>query len=161
MPLLHNKFDGFAQTPDGMRISIPGSGGLAQFGPCIQITVNVPDQVAAELVRQGKPIPQPISGNALIDTGAGSTCIDEQAAKKLGLPVINVVNMASASHGSHNANVYPAKLQMTGLSVGINATNAIGAPLEAQRLIALIGRDVLANFILIYNGSQGEFTLCI
>jgi hypothetical protein len=50
---------------------------------------------------------------------------------------------------------------MTGLPVGINTASAIGAPLAKQKLLALIGRDVLSRFILIYNGANGEFTLCI
>ncbi len=161
MPFLHSHFEGKAQMPDGKIVNIPGAPGLIQRGPCVPVVIHVPDQFAAEFTKQGKPIPPPISGFALIDTGAGSTCIDEEAAKKLGLPVINVVNMASASHGSHKANVYPAKLQIAGLPMAINASSAIGAPLAVQKLLALIGRDVLSHFILIYNGANGEFTLCI
>jgi predicted aspartyl protease len=161
MPFLHSHFKGKAQMPDGKIVEVPGAPGLIQLGPRIPVVIHVPDQFAAELTKQGKPVPPPISGFALIDTGAGSTCIDEEAAKTLGLPVINVVDMSSASHGSHKANVYPTKLQMTGLPVGINTASAIGAPLAKQKLLALIGRDVLSRFILIYNGANGEFTLCI
>jgi len=161
MALLHSQFGGQAKLPDGKIVQVPGAHGLVQRGPCVQIVISVPDQFAAELAKQGKPVPTPVSGLALIDTGATSTCIDEEAAKKLGLPIINVVNMASASHASNKANVYPAKLQITGLPMAINASSAIGAALSAQGLMALIGRDVLARFVLIYNGSMGEVTLCV
>jgi hypothetical protein len=43
----------------------------------------------------------------------------------------------------------------------IDAPSAIGAPLAAQGLIALIGRDVLVHTVFIYNGGQGEFTICV
>ena len=38
---------------------------------------------------------------------------------------------------------------------------AVGAPLSAQGLIALIGRDVLSAGTLHYNGVVGEFTLAV
>jgi predicted aspartyl protease len=163
MPLLHSQFGGQGKTQDGKIVQLPGPAGLVHRGPCVPIIISVPDQLGVEFAKQGRPVPTPISGLALIDTGAGSTCIDEDVAKKLGLPVVNIVNMASASHASNKANVYPAKLQITGLPMGISAPSAIGAALAAQNsgLVALIGRDLLARFVLIYNGAIGEVTLCI
>ncbi len=38
---------------------------------------------------------------------------------------------------------------------------AIAAPLAAQGLIALIGRDLLQHCTLIYTGSLGQISLCI
>jgi predicted aspartyl protease len=98
---------------------------------------------------------------ALIDTGASSTCIDEQAAQQLQLPVVNVVNVASASHSSTPQNVYPIQIEVAGLPISIEAPNAIGAALSAQGLLALIGRDVLQHCTLFYNGLTGEITLSI
>jgi predicted aspartyl protease len=142
---------------------VPGAMGLVQMGPRIQIRISLGDQFASELVKLGKPVPPPVDGHALIDTGAGSTCIDEEAAKSLNLSVIDVVSMASASHAATKANVYPAKLEILGLPqpIVINASRAIGAPLKVQGLIALIGRDVLQHCTLIYNGGIGSITLCI
>jgi predicted aspartyl protease len=127
----------------------------------VQVTVSLADQIASELIKQGRTIPPPVQGLALIDTGAGSTCIDEAAAQKLQLPVVNVVNMASASHASTKAKVYPAKFQIAGLPININAPMSIGAPLAVQGLVALIGRDVLQHCTLIYNGHLGQISLCI
>jgi hypothetical protein len=42
-----------------------------------------------------------------------------------------------------------------------NAPMSIGAPLAAQGLIALIGRDLLQHCTLIYNGHLGQISLCI
>jgi hypothetical protein len=75
--------------------------------------------------------------------------------------VVNVVSMASASHASTKANVYPAKFQITGLPMNFNAPMSIGAPLAVQGLIALIGRDVLQHCTLNYNGHLGQISLCI
>ena len=61
------------------------------------------------------------------------TCIDNEAAQKLQLPVIDVIKMASASHASHPANVYPVKLSIAGLPMAINAPRAAGAELKVSR----------------------------
>jgi len=161
MPILHSQYQATAKTPDGNVIQLPAQVGLATRGPLVQVTVSLADQIASELIKQGKTIPPPVQGLALIDTGAGSTCIDEEAAQKLQLPVVNVVSMASASHASTKANVYPAKFQITGLAISFNAPMSIGAPLAVQGLIALIGRDVLQHCTLIYNGNLGQISLCI
>jgi predicted aspartyl protease len=111
------------------------------------------------LIAQGKTLPAPKSGIALIDTGASNTCIDEQAAKDLGLPVIDVANMQSASHEKHPCNIYP--VQIITPIVTLNAPRAMGAALASQGLLVLIGRDVLQNCTLFYNGPTGQFTLSL
>jgi hypothetical protein len=45
--------------------------------------------------------------------------------------------------------------------VPIGVGGAIGAPLAAQGIVALIGRDVLQHCTLHYNGFTGEITLAI
>lgn len=97
----------------------------------------------------------------MIDTGATSTCVDDAAAQKLRLPAIDVVTIASASHSSAEQNVYPISVEVVGLPIAINAPRAIGAPLEAQGLLVLIGRDVLQHCMLVYNGISGTFSLSI
>jgi len=161
MPILHSQLLGEGKLPDGKSVPIPPSVALKQRGPVVQMAVTLADPVASELVKQGKPVPAPIAGWGLIDTGAGSTCIDEAAAKKLNLPIVNVVTLASASHASTKANVYPVKFQIEGLPVAVNVPAAIGAPLAVQGLLALIGRDVLQHCTLFYNGPTGEITLSI
>ena len=65
--------------------------------------------------------------------------------------------MASAT-GSEIVPVYTGQLKIAGFT-NITAEAALGAKLEALGLIALIGRDVLANCILVYNGPESAFTL--
>jgi len=117
--------------------------------------------MAQALLQQGDHVPEPRSGLALIDSGASDTCIDEQLARDLGLPVVDQVNMASASHSSITRNVYPITIQITGLPNPINAPRAIGAELASQGLVLLIGRDALQFCTLFYNGITGEITLSI
>jgi predicted aspartyl protease len=127
----------------------------------VQVKVGLAQSMANQILQQGKTPPVAISGIALIDTGATSTCIDDAVAQQLQLPVVNVVNVASASHGSTVQNVYPIQIEVTGLPISIEAPNAIGAALAAQGLLALIGRDVLQHCTLFYNGLTGEITLSV
>ena len=161
MPVLHSQFNAEGKTKNGKVVKLPPSFALHQRGPVLQVTIVIADQIAQELVKQGKPVQPAVSGLGLIDTGAGMTCVDNEAAKKLQLPVIDVIKMASASHASHPANVHPIKITLAGFPMGINAPRAVGAELKVQGLIALIGRDILAHCTLHYNGMTGEITLAI
>jgi predicted aspartyl protease len=97
----------------------------------------------------------------LIDTGASHTCIDDDAAQELKLPVIDAANMCSATQTVARANVYPIQIEMTGLPISIGVPRALGAALKAQGLLLLIGRDVLQHGILTYNGVAGQITFPI
>lgn len=161
MPILSIQFGGEATDPSGNKLDVPGNLVLFRSGPCMQVSISVAEPVAVQLLQQGKKLPAPISGMALVDTGASTTCIDETVAQKLLLPVTDVVMVASASHAATQQNVYPARIEVVGLSIAINALNAIGAPLAPQGIIALIGRDVLQHCTLFYNGMTGSISLAM
>jgi hypothetical protein len=86
---------------------------LQARGPLVQVTIGVYRPMAQQLVQQGITLPAPVSGEAMIDTGASVTCIDDGAAQQLNLPVVNRVNVASASHPATQQNVYPVSLDVT------------------------------------------------
>ena len=138
---------------------MPPATALQLRGPILQVSLTIEQNAGKGLVAQGKTVPTPRSGLALIDTGASNTCVDEQTAKDLGLPVIDVANMQSASHEKHSCNVYP--VQIITPIVTLNAPRAMGAALASQGLLVLIGRDVLQNCNLFYNGPAGQFTLSL
>jgi predicted aspartyl protease len=137
---------------------MPPATALQLRGPILQVSLTIEQNAGKGLVAQGKSVPTPRSG-LLIDTGASNTCVDEQAARALGLPVIDVANMQSASHEKHSCNVYP--VQIITPIVTLNAPRAMGAALASQGLLVLIGRDVLQNCNLFYNGPAGQFTLSL
>jgi hypothetical protein len=85
------------------------------------------------------------------------TCSDDAAAKTLKLPAIDVVTVASASHAASPQNVYPIQVDVAGLPITISAPRAVGASLAAQGLLLPIGRDVLQQCTLFYNGPAGIF----
>ncbi len=161
MPILHTQFSAQGKNKQGQVVPVSPGVALQKQGPVLQVTIGLAQSIAAQLLQQGKTLPKPISGMALIDTGASSTCIDDAAAQQLQLPVVNVVNVASASHSSTPQNVYPIQIEVVGLPISIEAPSAIGAALSAQGLLALIGRDVLQHCTLFYNGLTGEITLSV
>jgi len=161
VPILHVQYDSRGKTPDGNEIQVPPSIALLQHGPTVQIVIGLAQSFTDQLLQQGQPLPQPVSGHALIDTGASITCIDNSAAQNLGLPAIDVVQMMSASHDSIEQNVYPIQMQIVGSPIRVEIPRAIGANLAAQGLLALIGRDYLQHCTLFYNGLTGEITLSI
>lgn len=138
MPILHIQYDGKAQTSDGKVVQIPPSLALLQHGPIVQVVVGLAQSFTDQLLQQGQSLPQPIAGNALIDTGASTTCIDELAAQNLRLPAIDVVQMTSASHASIQQNVYPIQMEIVGSPIGVEVPQAIGANLSAQGLYILL-----------------------
>jgi hypothetical protein len=163
MPILHYQLNGAANGPDGKPVAIPPIQVLGMRGPVVQVSVSVPAEIAEQLAKASKPCPNPISGFGLIDTGASTSCIDDEAAMQLQLPVVNVVKMASASHAATDRNVYPISFDIVGFGakITVNSPRVTGAELKVQGLLLLIGRDLLANTCLFYNGPAGQFTLTI
>ena len=96
---------------------------------------------------------------ALVDTGAGTTCIDARLALALNLPVINQ-RTVSGVHGEGIVNVHSARIYVPALNVAFSGAFA-GAHLIAggQPHYALIGRDFLRHFHLSYDGRTGAVTL--
>jgi predicted aspartyl protease len=161
VPILHVRYDAEGHTPDGKTVQIPPREVLLQNGPCVQVIIGLAQSFAEQLVQQGQAVPQSTSGVALVDTGASTTCIDDALAQQLRLPVIDVVQMTSASHAATQSNVYPIQMEIVGSPITVNVPRAIGANLAPQGFVALIGRDYLQHCTLFYNGITGEITLSI
>ena len=161
MPILHVQYGGQGAGPGGSPAPTAPPAALVEHGPWVQVTVSVAQTVAQQLLQQGIVLPAPVSGWALIDTGAGATCIDEAVAQQLRLPVVDVVQLASASHAATQQNVYPVRIELVGFPLTVDAPRAIGAALGAQGLLALLGRDLLHQCTLFYNGPSGQLTLAM
>lgn len=139
----------------------PGADRLFSDGPWLPVAVEVPSAHSRVLVAHGLPVPQPVVGRALVDTGATHTCIDKQVAKRLGLPPLSSRDVLTAS-GITRQPVYFVMLTIaTDPAQKIDPLPVLGADLAAAAhgLIALIGRDLLARMALLYLGPAGEWAL--
>lgn len=136
---------------------------LSQVGLLLPVEISVPSSLAKYLASHGQPVPEPVAGFALIDTGATKSCIDSEAARRLGLQPINTIQLGTAA-GPITQFLYPATFRFPAMKLEIEFSSVVGVDLTGQsvgdkKLVALIGRDVLARFILIYNGPNGQFSL--
>ncbi len=105
----------------------------------------------------------PVSGitgvQALVDTGATESCIDDLLAAKLKLPVVNRREI-SGVHGKREVNVYLAQVHVPSLAFTIYGAFA-GVDLKAGGQVheALIGRTFLSSFTMVYEGRTGTVTI--
>jgi hypothetical protein len=138
---------------------------IGQGGPIAQVVfgVSIPKQGA--LKAAGMVVPQPVTGNFLIDTGASGTCVDATLIAKLGLTPTGSINIhtPSTNGASHVCNQYDAMIFIPGAAnVGgflIDALPILEANLIPQGIDGLIGRDILDRCTLIYNGSLKVCTI--
>jgi hypothetical protein len=140
---------------DGDGVS--GQALLAAWGPTLHVDIGFdPDFKPG----QG-PLPKPgLKGiEALVDTGASISCIDNILAVQLALPVIDRRPIAGA-HGRGDANLYFAQVHVPSLKFTIYG-EFVGVDLQAggQRHRALIGRSFLMHFKMIYDGRTGIVTI--
>lgn len=128
-------------------------------GPRQMVEIGLPDAFVASLAQQNLPVNAPHIGMCLIDTGASNTCIDRGVAVTLGLPIINRMQVQTPA-GSVNQDVFATRLTFPGaLLPPLTFLAACGAELMNQGICALIGRDFLANKILIYDGILNKYSI--
>ena len=168
MPIQHINFHANVATQPGQvpGPASPSPAALVQIGPVLQVLVEVPTPLAASLRAQNLPVPTPVSGLALIDTGATKSAVSETVAQTLGIQPSGVVNVGTAA-GLQQQSVYSARFsfpggplspiefaQLTGVNLEGHVVPGLGMP-----LIALIGRDILSRFVMIYDGQTATITL--
>lgn len=141
---------------------------LAETGAILQVTVGIPPALEQLCLRDGIPIPAPITGYALIDTGASASAVHEQIFTDFGVQPIDHIPMSTPHTRDKFSFVYPAKVQFPGLNLSGDAIwpwiRVVGCELkwttfDNKEIIMLVGRDILKFFLMVYNGVQSDVTL--
>lgn len=154
----------FPEIPDGgpqpKMVIGPAPDMLVAEGPGLEVHVTVTDAHAKYLEDNGMEIPQPISGKALVDTGASISAVDVSVLERLGTQPIGCVRIHTPQ-GTDLQEIYPAKMLFPGSKLGgVQSLTVVGNPaIAGQGLLALIGRDILKNWLLVYNGASGNVTI--
>lgn len=136
----------------------PSSKVLKDRGPRISVEIHIPRALASFLTQKGEKIPSPITGSALVDTGASISAVDNTAVCNLGIQQIGVTQVLTPG-GKQQQYLYAALLSFPEIPLTVEISAVIGSSLKEQGIIALIGRDVLSKCILIYNGPEGFISL--
>ena len=130
---------------------------LMHYGPTLYVEIGFDPNFRSG--RRGQPnLPIDLLP-ALVDTGASESCIDSALAAKLNLPIVNRRDIAG-SQGISTVNMHLAQIYVPSLRWTISGQFA-GVHLTAGGQIhsALIGRNFLQNFTMIYEGRTGVVTL--
>jgi predicted aspartyl protease len=132
-------------------------------GPIVTVAVAVSHPRQEAMKKGGLPIPGAQFVRGLIDTGASITCIDHAVITKLGIQPTGTTVCHSASHQQVTFLQYDVMLalildnqQIYLASLGIPV---IAIDTSQQSHDALIGRDVLAKGMMLYNGSGQSVSL--
>jgi predicted aspartyl protease len=105
--------------------------------------------------------PSVMSIRALIDTGASNSCIDDDIATDLRLPLIDTIQIGGVG-GAHMLNRYLARLVIPQLSFSrVGAFTGAKMVSGGQIHRALIGRDFLSGMLLVYDGLRGQVKLAV
>jgi hypothetical protein len=136
-----------------------------------QVTLGRPELLRRRQALQ--PIPPPFPVVALLDTGAERTCVDPAVVARPGLPHLGAVltyapglGAGPAALGGATANfsyeaglvlLHPVVKPPSNLVIPELVVDEL--PLAALGIEAVIGRDVLAGCVLVYDGPAGSATL--
>lgn len=137
---------------------------LEQSGPIVPVTINLPAAMQEFLARNGKDIPPPVRGMALIDTGAFATAVDVEVFEKLGITPIDRLP-TNTPHGASTSDIYPATVSFPALGLeNLPMERLIGCKLQwagenDSDILMLLGRDLLKHFLMVYNGKHSDVTL--
>ncbi len=106
-------------------------------------------------------VPDVEPAKALIDTGASESCIDENLAIKLQLPVVDVNSMAGVG-GAQDHNVYAAEVNITALGFKqFGRFTGVHLVAGGQTHQVLLGRTFLQDIIMVYDGRRGHVTISV
>lgn len=132
-------------------------------GPQLNLFVGV-SQPREQALRQANiTIPQPTLVRGLVDTGASITAVDPAVIQALGLQPTGFMPVHTPSTGStpHQASTFDVSIAIpvAPLTFTLGAIAVIESSLTVQGIQVLIGRDVLAHCLFVYDGRSNIFSL--
>lgn len=138
-------------------------GRVADRGPMIDVKV-MQSQERVDALKQAKlSYSQPVTINGLLDTGASSSALDSNLVRSLGLEPRGIIKIHTPSTGSQ----YEVRNQFDACFVVgeghpkplVLTLPVLACDLASEGFLALIGRDILDQCFLMYDGPSSIFTL--
>jgi hypothetical protein len=142
------------------------------LGPLVRVALRAPDFMAQDPNyggATGLPVLAPVSGWAILDTGATQTCIARTVASRApllqhgALPIQGVRASTAKPVEEYSRRLYGVvELTDLGTQHHVSALEITDLPdPEGRLVVGLIGRDVLAAYHLSYDGPAAAFTLTL
>jgi hypothetical protein len=136
-----------------------GSSFLVQNGILLNVAISIDMLTASTMQTQGMQTPQPFLCRALVDTGASGLAIDKSISTALGLKKEEVINNLTAN-GVTESPFYSVSLSFPGSNLkSYDVLIATEVNLGQQPFHCLIGREIMKNWHLHYNGETGQISI--
>jgi hypothetical protein len=133
--------------------------------PYVNLVV-APSLSRVQALQESKlPVPQPLPVRGLIDTGAAMSTIDTDLVQSLGLESTGSTSVHTAATGMppQPTSTYDIQIVIVGAfpsqSFTLPLLPVTEASLKAYGFHVLVGRDVLAHCLFVYDGRAGIFSL--
>lgn len=138
-------------------------GTLTTDGPLIPVEIGIPTALEQWCVANNSPIPAPAVGFALLDTGASISGVHEPLLTQMNVQPVDSIPVSTPS-GNGRCSIYPAQLAFPALNVTRYSVRLAGNQLnwtasDGKNVIMLLGRDILFQFLMVYNGPMHSVTL--
>lgn len=148
---------------DFFRWTEQTGGTLISDGPLVPVEISIPAALEQWCVSKNSPVPPPATGYALIDTGASISGVHEALLTQMNIQPIDSVPLFTPS-GQGRCSLYPARLALPAMNVSNVPIRVAGNQLnftasDGKNIIMLFGRDILHQFLMVYNGKMNSITL--
>ncbi|MDE2848122.1 MAG: retropepsin-like aspartic protease [Gemmatimonadota bacterium] len=134
-----------------------------QKGLILNAIVGVSKARLDALESLGKPVPDPVGIEGLVDTGANRTCVTPEVVEPLNLtpgePVVVHTPSGSTEMPTYDIGILIFSSPKEPPFRIPNIQVMVSKDLKEQNLECLIGLDILSNCLLTYDGKAGLYTL--
>ncbi|GEM_PF-1069872 len=134
---------------------------LAALGPHIAVKISPSSALRKALKpEEAKQYDKQFSAVMLIDTGASSSMIDIAVAPFLGLSHHGTAAIVTPSGAKDNCLTFDIDLVFEDHKISVQNLKVIEGDFKnRQGIDGLIGRDVLSNALLVYQGWANQYTI--
>ena len=115
MPTLSIRVQSKRKDQHGNVVLANQSTALRVGGPRVYVTLSPFEDQIQSLAKKGEIPITPVTGMALIDTGASATCIDRTTAAKAGLAIVDSGKISPATHANEVVQIFAGRLEIHGL----------------------------------------------
>jgi len=132
---------------------------LQKDGPRIFIEISAPSADIKEGSQLGLEFPRPLGITAIIDTAASLTVVNPEVVEQCKLRATGFAIVASierkAQYRQHAAWIRFPNTEL----MDFDGIPVVACKITQQPYSCLIGRDIIRNWILTYNGGQGVVSI--